>query len=231
MSGPRRRFRVDALPSESVLLDAAASHHLLRVLRLGVGARVLVFDGQGQQRVVQVQEVVEGQARVCPDGPVQHAAPDQPAHLLLAQLKPKAQDVALRMAVEAGVTHVCVFRAQRSLRRPPRLDRWSRLAQAAAQQCGRADLPELSTASSLLDAIDALPSGTGTWIALPGAEPAPVQAPAAAIVGPEGGLTEREVEQALSAGARPLGLGHWTLRADTAAALASFMVCSAAAPG
>jgi len=221
----RRRFRVESLPQDEAALDAAASHHLLRVLRLGPGARVVVFDGGGKQRAVEVVSVEGGIAIVRPDGPVQVAAPDQAAHLLLGQLKPKAHDVAVRMAVEAGITHLHIFAAHRSVKRPARIDRWERLVEAAAQQCGRADLPTLYAHDSLGQALADLPSDLGVWVALPGAEPARVTGPAAAIVGPEGGLTEREVDLALDAGAQPLGLGAWTLRADTAAALASGAIC------
>lgn len=222
----RRRFAIDALPGDTpVTLPAAASHHLLRVLRLGVGAEVTVFDGSGMQVLARVCDVVDDRARLEAIAPPAAAAPAHPAHVVLALVKPKALDVALRMAVEAGVTHIHVYASTRSLRRPPRLDRWSRVTVAAAQQCGRADVPVLDWADSLQACLDALPPGLELAVAVPGAPAAPSPRGAAAVVvGPEGGLTSAEVGIARAAGATPLGLGAWTLRADTAAALAAAWV-------
>lgn len=224
---PRRRMRVPALPGAApVRLPAAAAHHVVHVLRLRVGARLLVFDGAGHQQVVELQEIDDQGVLACPVSEALVARPERESALLLALLKPKALDVAVRMATETGVTAITVWRAARSVQRPPRVDRWERIAQAAAQQCGRADLPALRAADGLDGALDAAQSaGHRLLVALPGAaRPDRQQGRMAAIVGPEGGLTEQEVDVCLQAGATPLGLGAWTLRADTAAALAAAFV-------
>ena len=162
----RRRFLVDPLPEAPTELPEQAAHHLLHVLRLGAGARITVFDGRGSERPVEVHRVEDDRVFVQPCGPITQARASRDAHLLLALLKPKALDVALRMAVEIGVTHVHVFRAERSVKRPPRLDRWERLIAPAAQQCGRADLPTVRAYPSLDAALDALPDGIPLFAAL-----------------------------------------------------------------
>lgn len=219
----RRRFRVETLPEGPTLLDEGPTHHLLHVLRLGVGARVRVFDGHGSEQEVDVVDVQGSDVTILPVGPVVASAPTVPAHLLLASLKPKALDLALRMSVEAGITHIRIFPAARSIRRPARLDRWVRITEAAAQQCGRADLPDLDAMPSLDAAmLRAQDEGCAVHLALPQADRLPPPtSPVAVVVGPEGGFTPAEVRQGLQAGARPLGLGDWVLRADTAALLAS----------
>lgn len=216
-----RRVRVQQLPSPGpVPLPPAEAHHLVHVLRCGEGAEVVAFDGRGHQVRCRVTTSGQGVQIQAIDAPTQRT-PTRPAHLALALLKPKALDLALRMAVEAGITHVHIYTAARSQNRPPRPDRWTKIAEAAAKQCGRADLPTLLVHASLMEALDSL-AGMGLYIALPGAPSLkPPSSPASAIVGPEGGLTETEIEAALSAGAQPLGLGQWVLRAETAAILAS----------
>ncbi len=222
----RRRFPVDSLPGEApVALDAAASHHLLRVLRLGPGARVEAFDGDGAVCEAEVAAIEDGRALLAARGPTRRAAPPHPSWLLLGQSRPKALDPALRMAVEAGVSHLEVWRAARSLPRPPRLERWARIATSAAQQCGRADAPQVRWHEDLPAALAVVDPQALSYVAVPGAAPLPrPTGPSAVVVGPEGGLTPDEVTRVLDAGGRPVGLGRWVLRAETAACLAAAFV-------
>lgn len=221
-----RRVLVHPLPGpEPARLPSAVSHHLLHVLRLRPGAALQLFDGEGREVAATLLDVEDGHAIARVDGPIQRVGSLE-AHLLLALLKPKALDLALRMSVEAGITDLHLFQADRSQGRPPREDRWSRVTAAAAAQCGRADLPALRWHSTLDQALQALPDDLALFVALPGADarPSPTGR-AGVIVGPEGGLTPAEVDRCLDRGAAPLSLGAWTLRADTAAALAAAFVC------
>lgn len=221
-----RRVLVHPLPGpEPARLPADVSHHLLHVLRLRPGAALQLFDGEGREVAATLLDHQDGHAFAQVDGPVQNIDPLE-AHLLLALLKPKALDLALRMSVETGITHLHLFQADRSQGRPPREDRWSRVTAAAAGQCGRADLPALRWHPTLDRALQALPDDLSLFVALPGAEPQPAPtARAGVVVGPEGGLTPAEVDRCIDRGATPLSLGAWTLRADTAAALAAAFVC------
>lgn len=225
----RRRALVSPLPGEGPTeLPAGASHHLLTVLRLAPGAMLTLFDGAGRALEAELIEARAGRAVVEARGPIVGARPSREAHLVLGLIKPKALDIALRMGVEAGLTHLHLFVARRSQGRPPREDRWERIAEAAATQCGRADLPKITWAPSLQAALDALPSGLALYVATPGAPKLPEPSePAAIVVGPEGGLDDVEVRACDERGATPVGLGAWTLRADTAASLAAGFVSPA----
>ncbi|TVQ91687.1 MAG: 16S rRNA (uracil(1498)-N(3))-methyltransferase [Deltaproteobacteria bacterium] len=222
-----RRARVVSLPDAGeVALSTEASHHLLHVLRLSVQAEVVLFDGRGNQALGRIVAIDQGRATIRLVEVPSAARPERDAHLLLAQIKPKGLDLALRMGVEVGLTHVHVFAATRSQGRPPRPDRWTKILEAAATQCGRADLPQVTFSSDLRTALDLLPDGITLFLALPGADrPEPPTLVSAAIVGPEGGLTQAEIHLSIDQGAHPLGLGAWTLRAETAAALAAGFVC------
>lgn len=224
-----RRARVDDLPAPEqgeVLLPAQSSHHLLNVLRLRPGASVILFDGAGTELPTTLESVIDGRALLRVQGAPSQRAPTRPAHLVLALIKPKPLDLALRMGVEIGLTHVHLYQAQRSQGRPPRPERWEKILESAATQCGRADLPNLSWSPNLAQALDDLGPDLDLYLAAPGAPqpPRPAQA-AGIIVGPEGGLTPSEGGLALSLGAQPIGLSAWTLRAETAAALAAGYIC------
>src|SRR5699024_1577787 len=116
-------------------------------------------------------------------------------------------------------THIHPFLAARSVAKGDRRDRWERIVASAAQQCGRADLPRLVPVAPLPEVLGALPP-LDLRVGHPGAPSlGPAEGPAGLVVGPEGGLTERELQRLLAHGARPMGLGRWVLRADTAVAV------------
>jgi 16S rRNA (uracil1498-N3)-methyltransferase len=217
-----RRFASPPLPAGGgrVRLEAGPSHHLLRVTGIAPGEAVELFDALGQAARAVLVGAQAGLAVLDVEPPVQPEA--GPARwLLLGLLKGGAQDTAIRMATELGVGHVVPVLAERSVARGDRRDRWARVAAAAVAQCGRAAAPQLHAPMPLAAALTQLPADVRPVIALPGTALAPVPAGAlAALVGPEGGWTDAEVAVAVDAGAVPLGLGGFVLRADTAVAAA-----------
>ncbi len=211
-----RRAYLPELPEagQPAMLDGG---HLVRVLRLGVGDRVELFDGAGRVqrarvaalRGSRVEVVAEEAPRVQPEAP----GPT----LVLGMPRRPALERALRMATELGAERVVVFRADRSQAAFRSGQRWERLLVAACTQCGRARLPELEAATSLGAALEGLDPGV---VLVPGAAAAYPRPAPTLIVGPEGGLTEAEVRACLEAGHAPTGLGRWVLRVDTAVAAA-----------
>ena len=122
------------------------------------------------------------------------------------------------MATEVGATAIHLVWADRTQGRPDRVERWTRIAKAAASQCGRADVPLLSEPSPLEHVLASL-EGIELRIALPGAEPLdPPTGPVAVFVGPEGGWSPTEVDRIHRAGAIPMGRGRGGLRSPTACA-------------
>lgn len=214
-----RRFRVAELQAEAggLALDGAASHHLLRVLRARPGHRVELFDGAGRRATATLVEVVDGRAWLDVE-PSREAV--RPPRLLIQGLPRKpAWERVLRMATELGVTEVRGVGTARSVVEEPRAERWERLVEAAAAQCGRADLPAVTWVPSLTEALQDLPPGR-RGVLVPGAATAGGATCTSLLLGPEGGLTDAEVATARDLGFQALGLGDLTLRADTAAAAA-----------
>lgn len=212
-----RRVWVEGLAAGGVVpLSAEACHHLLRVLRLQPGERVRCFDGQGLEAE---GELLEGAVRLL--GPATPAPRGPARELLLGLLKGPAMDDAVRMATEAGATCIRPVLCQRSVAEGDRRERWLRIVTEAARQSGRADVPVLEAPVKLVAALAAIAHlpvrrvATFSAPALPG-----TQEDAAILVGPEGGLTSRELDAALEAGLVPTSLGPWVLRAATAAPVA-----------
>ncbi len=217
-----RRFRATPLPvaGAPAALDAAASFHAVRVLRLGVGAPLVLFDGAGAEVDAVVRAVDGGVVVAEAVGPPRAPAARADVVLLVGLPKGPSMDLAVRMATEAGVTHVVPVVARRSVATGDRADRWRRIAAAAARQCCRPDDPTIDEPSSLADALGRVTTPE-RWIALPtdGPPPAPNAAGAALLVGPEGGFDPAEIALAHTHGFAPISLGPFVLRVETAAAI------------
>jgi 16S rRNA (uracil1498-N3)-methyltransferase len=131
----------------------------------------------------------------------------------------------VREVVPLSTAHVALPSKARTSRAAT--PRWSRVAVAAAKQCGRAVVPvihPIETLAALLErrASDPIlicvePRRGGIDVA---SDPGPRPSRALVLVGPEGGWSDEDVRQAVAAGARALDLGPRTLRADLAPAVA-----------
>lgn len=220
-----RRLYVAGWSGDEVVVGERDAHYLVHVLRLGRGARVRLFDGRGREADATIVAIDDGAAALRVEAELDGNRPPHPLHVLLAVAKGPAMDAAIRMVTEAGATHVHPVLTARSVPRGERGDRWARIAEAAARQCGRADVPEVVAVAMLPDALAALPAGLDARVAVPGAPRLPAATgPAAVLVGPEGGLTTDEIRRATAAGFVPMGLGRFVLRCETAAAVAVALV-------
>jgi 16S rRNA (uracil1498-N3)-methyltransferase len=223
-----------AVRGEQVTFPAAAAHHLGRVLRAHVGDVVEAVDAAGTLLSVRLTALAARRA----DGVIvtrTRLATESPLDLTLAQGVPKGDkmDGVIRMATELGVTRVVPLLTARTVVRleparwSARLGRWQRIAKEAAQQSGRAVVPEVATPREL-SAWAREERATGLLICLWEGEregldtrlpPRPCPR-VAVVVGPEGGLTPDEVRGLRQAGAVVAGLGPRLLRTETAGAVA-----------
>ena len=220
---------------EAVTLPRDEAEHLTRVLRLGVGDTVSVFDGRGNEFVARVVRADRRDARVQIVTRMDAAAGAEPGvalTLVQAVLKGEKMDDIVRDAVMLGVTAVqplVTTRAETTvaaLTRGARPDRWRRVALASVKQSGRAVLPEIRQPLTLQTFLDEPAAALMLMLVEPGAnagaEPIselrglPTPQDAAILVGPEGGWIEEEWTAARERGARLVTLGRRTLRADAA---------------
>jgi 16S rRNA (uracil1498-N3)-methyltransferase len=216
-------------------------HYLAHVRRARPGEPVELVDGAGRRATATIARLSAGETALIA-GPPEPIAPAPPrVRALLPLIKGDRMDACIEKLVEVGVDAVVVWPAARSVarlddaRRDARLGRYRAIAQAAARQSGRAQVPEITAAASLAAAIAGLPAGrrlvldpaSDAALALsPSLEPGATAADDLTIVsGPEGGLTAGELDQL--AGFAPLGLGPRVLRADTAPVIAVALIRAA----
>lgn len=216
----------------TVAMDERSSHHVVRVLRLRPGDRLIVFDGQGGD-----YEAVLGRGsppQITVGKFIARAAESNlPVQLAQGIARGERMDYAIQKAVELGVsaiipllTEFCVVNIHKE-RTDKRMAHWRGIIIAACEQCGRTRLPLLAP-----------PVKFDHWIAHAQAGVKLIFDPYAAqhlshlprpasdillLIGPEGGLSDTENHAARQAGFTSVQLGPRMLRTETApvAALAA----------
>jgi len=213
-----------AAAGTEIELSRDESHHLIRVLRLGSGDRVRVFDGRGSEWRATVVEARRREALLRLEEPCA-SLPEPPLRLTLHQglCRRDRMDWIAQKATEIGVAEIRFWSAARSDGPAPsghRLDRWHRIILEAAKQSGRQRLPALRLESALPAPEKGVPA-----LLL---DPSPGAAPLASLIagaapreawlaiGPESGLEPGERDQAAASGWTPAGLGPRVMRTETA---------------
>jgi 16S rRNA (uracil1498-N3)-methyltransferase len=218
-----------------VELPNAQAHHAARVLRLKVGATVVLFNGQGGEVRGTIAQLNGNRVTVALQTP--HAIEREsslPVTLIQALSSTDKMDLVIQKAVELGVTRIVPVVTERSVARlngvraQKRLAHWQGVVIAACEQCGRNRLPEVAALAPLRERLLEAQSAAARWILLPAAEYAlrslaKPDGEIALLVGAEGGFTPAEQHAALAHGFVPVQLGPRVLRTETAglAALAA----------
>ncbi len=213
-------------------MSGDAAHHLGAVLRVRVGERILVLDGQGHQAEAGVTAVSRREVSFRLDAPARTLPRTEPS-VTLFQCVAKASHMEwlVEKAVELGaeelvpvVSHHCVVRPEVGTR----VARWDRIVDATLEQCAGAWRPLVSPVHSWPQALERLAAWNGTVIAcaLPPGTPPLRDVLAglddarsrryAIVVGPEGDFADGELEALRDVGAKFAGLGPTVLRTDTA---------------
>lgn len=220
------------LEGPDIFLPSKQSHYLRHVLRLKSGHNVVVFNGSGSECLAEIQSLTRDGAKLRVTS-TSTPLPESPLELNLLQgmAKADAMDLIVQKATELGVrsitpviTEYSVVRidAQRIRRR---LEHWQRIAHSACEQSGRHSPPKIVEPQPLARGLDML-SQTSERLALdPTAErtfadyasSGDCDTSVSLLIGPEGGLSERDLLLTERAGFERVKLGPRILRVETAA--------------
>lgn len=234
MGAARRFLAPQAASGRALRLDAAETHYLLRVLRLGPGAEIEIFDGAGNAfsaRFVGMDEEARCLVERGPPLPPRESG----IRLAVGVAVPSGDGLTavVRQLAEIGADTIVPLTSEHSEGRatPARLARWRAAALSGTRQSGRAAVPTLADPVPFEDWIRGK-LAADRWIASPRAAQAAahgVPLPEAAggrvlAVGPEGGFSARELEDSHRHGFRRLDLGERILRTGTAAVVAAALL-------
>lgn len=210
----------------TVVLDKAASHHLIRVLRMKAGAAITLFNNSGHEYectlLDQSQSAASVRVHSCQSC---HTESKLQIHLLQGISRGDRMDLSIQKATELGVTNITPVMCERTNislsteRWQKKLEHWQQIIISACEQSGRCQLAELNDICQLDDATRN--SAADTRLVLdPEASTSLGMIKASStislLVGPEGGLTEHEIETAKQNGFSGVTLGPRVLRTETA---------------
>jgi len=211
-------------------LDSAQANYLGNVLRMGMGAELLVFDGSSGEWLARIAETGKKRMALSVERRVREPEAIPDVWLAFAPVKRQATDWLVEKATELGAARLIPVMTRRTIAERVRLERLEAIAIEAAEQCGRTVLPHISEPMPLAHFLQSRdPSRTLYFADEGGGEAAAIRftrGPAAILVGPEGGFTDEERETVGGApNAIAISLGPRILRAETAAlaALAAYM--------
>ena len=233
-----RRFYIppEMIKQDLPQINGPDAGHICRVLRLKINDVIELFDGTGQgyrARIVSLSPETVGIAIESTFA----LETESPLHITIAQgmLKDRKMDDLIRQLTELGIDCWMPFYALRSVPSPKgkdlgkRLERWKKIAVEAVKQCRRGHIPEIRLMNdfkAVLTASDAYDRKILFWEETFRAfnPPQDTIGRVLLVVGPEGGIDPKEVEQARHHGFLMAGLGPRILRAETATLAAVTLV-------
>ncbi|WP_336929283.1 16S rRNA (uracil(1498)-N(3))-methyltransferase [Acinetobacter tandoii] len=227
---PRFYIEAELAVDTQIELTETVFHHWCKVLRAQVGDQATLFNGQGGEYNVELTDVLKKSATV----QVSTFNPSNrtPAiRTLLGQVMSKGDrmDYAIQKAVELGVSEIQLLTSERCEMRlkydrdQKKLDHWQGIAIAACEQCGMNIVPKILAPLSLEKWLASELPETKLVLAPNKDETNPLSKAKANIVlliGPEGGLSEAEIQTANEAGFVNWCIGERVLRTETAPVVA-----------
>lgn len=227
---PRFFVDPDTLQIGHAVLSGEQAAHA-KVLRLTAGDQVILCDGQGMEAQCAVTDLSNGQLsldilQVEPS----KAEPSLQCSIYMGFPKADKFEHVIQKATELGASEIVVFPCSRSVSRPDakslskKLERWQKIAVSAAEQSGRGRIPQVLALDSFDAAVSRASQAEFSALfyenertrSLKAAVAATRFTTAALMTGPEGGLTEQEVQKASDAGMEVCSLGPRILRCETA---------------
>ncbi len=233
---PRIYQPVPLASGRIIKLDAQATVHLTKVLRLRVGDALVLFNGEEDDNgesgeFAACVSAVERRSALIEVGEFMLRSLESPLELVLLQgiSRGERMDYTVQKAVELGVSRIVPVLSEHTVvnlksdRQEKRRTHWQEVVNSACEQCGRNRVPTVEAVQSFAVAIAGVAETDTLKLVLhhraetdPAALPA-LRGTVSLLVGPEGGLSAQEIAAAEAAGFIPWRLGARVLRTETAA--------------
>jgi len=234
---PRVYIGKELVSGRVIELDRRQGHYLKNVLRLKPGAAFFLFDGRtGTDYSATL--VADGK-RLQAEVGAAHQLDTEPAldcEIVQGLGRGDHMDWTIQKTTELGVRRIRMFNAERTqsplktAQMEKKLQHWRGVAISACEQCGRALLPQIVFHANLVQALADVDNRLSLLLDFSGEPLARAlpdgQLPVSLLLGPEGGLSPREIELATASNYRPVSLGARVLRTETAATAALAIVQS-----
>ena len=226
MRVPRVYIKQPLSPHSNIELNAETSHYLIKVLRMSEGRELIAFDGSGGEYLASITAASKKAATI---QTLDFISADRESplktHLAIGISRGERFDWVLQKATELGVTEITPLFSERTEvklsgeRLQKKYEHWAQICVSACEQSQRNILPKLNKAQNINDYIQnetaeqkfVLYHRSDSRI---NDRQAPTEI--ALLIGPEGGLSNDEIDTAIKSDFTPLTLGPRVLRTETA---------------
>jgi len=211
--------------SEVEIIDPKIIKQIKAVLRLKKGENIILADGKGNSAEVTLSSFAPNKIMGTINKVDKKDKTKRKVSLYMAVLKKENFGIAVQKVVEAGVSEIIPVITERTIKTGLNIERLKKIILEASEQSGRSFVPTLSPILSFKDALIhgknaeekiIFHLGNDLYASNKDAEKISI------FIGPEGGFTEKEVNMAKDSGYTVSSLGHLTLRAETAAIIATY---------
>jgi len=215
---------------EMVVQNKELIHQLQNVLKLKTGELIIIFNNQGEFQGI-IKDLTKKSLKLSAVAKNQRVYKlKNQAILYCAILKKENFEMIVQKATEVGVKKIVPLVTGHTVKLNLNLSRLRKIAQEAAEQSGRLDVPEISPILSLKESLDYIQEGELAWC-LDTTSQIEVIAPVEdkmihLFIGPEGGWTDEERVLFTKHHFSFLSLGPLVLRGETAAIIASYLACN-----
>ncbi len=231
-----RRFFIEEIrESEGIcIIPEPEAKHIVKVLRMGKGDRLLLMDSKGANfeaviESVSRRELTAKLIKKLPETPLSPVSID----ICQAVIKPRVMDYMIEKTSELGVAKITPFYSERSVIRlekervRQKMKHWTEVSRSAAKQSGRTSPADISEPLLLREVLSNYKKKEGLKVVLWEGEnnnsikevikSSSANTHFTGVVGPEGGFSVNEIKGFKDAGFIPVSLGRRILRAETAA--------------
>lgn len=231
------RFFVPQLYNEEMTISGVDARHISKVLRMQPGAQLQVVSDDGVSALAEIVAIDSEQVTVrCLEKLAESHEPKVRLTLAQGLAKGEKMDFIIQKAVEMGAYSIAPVAMEHSVVRldgtkaDKKVERWQKIAESAAKQSKRDIIPQVQPVQSMAKMLENNDCSTkiiayecedrlSLKTALHQAEEKGIT-DLLLIIGPEGGISEQELEMAKNAGAMAVSLGRRILRAETAGLVA-----------
>ena len=206
--------------------DPDLINQVIKVLRLKIGEQIILADGKSTEAITEITALNKKNISVKIIS--KYSNKNEPAKkvtLFCAILKRENFELVVQKAVETGVSEIAPMITDRTVKTGLNMSRLQKIIKEAAEQSGRGEIPALKEAIKFSEAIK-----NGGIVFDPSGDPFNIQKSSNKLnifIGPEGGFSENEIKLAKENNLYISSLGSLTLRAETAAIIASYLTIRA----
>ncbi len=204
------------------LHDEALLWQWNRVLRFSEGQELVLFDGQQTDRLYRVAKITNKEAHLTLVTEIERNLPKQHVYLFWSLLKKDNNELILQKATELGVTNFVPLITDRTIKKDFNHERAQKIVSEAAEQCWRSDIPSVREPVHIKKAL-AEYDDVKIYVCHQGNQKITLDSESKIgfVIGPEGGWSSDELQFFANNDYQSIGLGDFTLRAETAAIIAA----------